>query len=164
MGYRTAITRPCTMNEDRTATMQALQYSRGKLLYEQPPLTIPQHLTSAITKLALHIMRRCSFRASNLRQQHVTVDHLQQILQAVLFPESVEANKRFYTSGPTSTSIPLLSSILGNRLSKVWLNGILMILREIFLRGRKAIPSKHPRSTSRVGLRLHDGCVVHRRL
>ena len=89
------------MNEDENRHTNAMRFitAEGKLLYEQPPA----YNTDSFNFSHINKMGTAHYANDSLMQEpinfttanNVTVHHLQQIVQAVLFPESVEPKKRF---------------------------------------------------------------------
>ena len=89
------------MNEDENRHTNAMRFvtSDGTLLYQQPPA----YNTDAFNFAHINKMGNAHYANDSLIHQpidftkanNLTVHHLQQLLQAALFPESVDPTKRF---------------------------------------------------------------------
>ena len=93
------------MNEDENRHTNAMHFidAKGKILYNQPPGYNPDPFNFN----HIHKMGKAHYANDSLinepidftKSNNVTLYHLQQLLQSVLFPESMTAEKRFGLTG-----------------------------------------------------------------
>jgi hypothetical protein len=92
------------MNEDQNRHTNAIRFitTDGKLLYEQPPAYNPDEFNySRVVKMGkAHYANDTLINApiDFTKANNVTLHHLQQTLQATLFPNSLPPQKRFHLS------------------------------------------------------------------